>query len=128
MWFTVNYLGDPDNGAILAGYLGSWIMAGGYLAIGSCMSALTQNQVIAFILTIATCFVFTLSGFPLVLDAFHGWAPQWLIDNIAAMSFLTHFRSISKGVLDLRDLVYFVILISGWLVATAIVIHLKKGQ
>lgn len=70
MVLTVNYLGEPDNGAILAGYLGSWLLAGGYLAIGSCMSALAKNQVIAFILAVAACFLFMLSGFPLVLDAF----------------------------------------------------------
>src|SRR5690554_5074619 len=115
---TVNYLGDPDNGAIFTGYLGSWLLAGGYLAIGSCMSALTRNQVIAFIL----------SGFPLVLDLFRGWAPQWLLDAIASLSFLIRFDAISKGVLDLRDLLYFISLMVAWLVATAIVIDLKKAD
>ena len=125
---TVNYLGSPDNGAIFTGYLGSWLLAGGYLAIGSCMSALTRNQVIAFILSVVACFVFIVSGFPLVLDLFSGWAPQWLLDGIASLSFLIRFDAISKGVLDLRDLLYFVSLMAAWLIATAIVIDLKKAD
>lgn len=125
---TVNYLGSPDNGAIFTGYLGSWLLAGGYLAIGSCMSALTKNQVIAFILSVVACFVFIVSGFPLVLDLFSGWAPQWLVDGIASLSFLIRFDAISKGVLDLRDLLYFISLMAVWLYATAIVIDLKKAD
>jgi ABC-2 type transport system permease protein len=125
---TVNYLGNPDNGAIFTGYLGSWLLAGGYLAIGSCMSALTKNQVIAFILSVVACFVFIVSGFPLVLDVFTGWAPQWLLDAVASLSFLIRFDAISKGVLDLRDLLYFVSLMAVWLMATAIVIDLKKAD
>ncbi|UAW97696.1 ABC transporter permease subunit [Halopseudomonas nanhaiensis] len=125
---TVNYLGSPDNGAIITGYIGSWLLAGGYLAIGSCMSAVTKNQVIAFIVSVVACFIFILSGFPLVLDVFSGWAPQWLVDAIASLSFLIRFDAISKGVLDLRDLLYFISLIAVWLLATAIVIDLKKAD
>ena len=125
---TVNYLGNPDNGAIITGYIGSWLLAGGYLAIGSCMSALTKNQVIAFIVSVVACFVFIVSGLPLVLDLFSGWAPQWLVDAIASLSFLIRFDAISKGVLDLRDLLYFISLMAVWLCATAIVIDLKKAD
>lgn len=125
---TVNYLGSPDNGAIFTGYLGSWLLAGGYLAIGSCISALTKNQVIAFIVSVVVCFIFIVSGFPLLLDLFSGWAPQWLLDAIASLSFLIRFDAISKGVLDLRDLLYFVSLMAVWLLATAIVIDLKKAD
>ena len=128
IWLTVNYLGQPDNGVILAGYIGSWLMAGTFLAIGSCLSAMTQNQVIAFIMTVVVCFLFVLAGFPLVLDAFRGWAPQWLVDGIAALSFLTHFDAISKGVLDLRDVLYFVVMMLAWLIATAITIDMKKAD
>jgi len=128
MVITVNYLGEPDNGAILTGYIGSWLLAGGYLAIGSCMSALAKNQVIAFILAVTMCFVFIVSGFPMLLDALGGWAPQALVDAIASLSFLTRFDAISKGVIDLRDLLYFVTLIAAWLAATAIVIDLKKAD
>ena len=126
LWITANYLGSPDNGAILAAYLGSLLLAGGFLAIGSCMSALTRNQVVAFILGVAGCFVFLLAGFPMVLDVFRSWAPQALVDAIASLSFLTHFESIAKGVIDVRDLLYFAMLIGFFLLATAIALELKK--
>jgi len=128
IWITVNYLGDPDNGAILAAYVGSLLMAGGFLAIGSCLSAATRNQVIAFILTAVVCFAFLLAGFPLVQSLVAGWAPQTLIDAVASLSFLTHFSAISKGVIDLRDLVFFASLIAAWLAATVIVLDMKKAD
>ncbi|OJY96379.1 MAG: ABC transporter permease [Lysobacterales bacterium 63-13] len=128
LWITVNYLGDPDNGVIFASYLGAWLMAGAFLAIGSCISAATRNQVVAFILTVVVCFLLVMAGFPLVLDAFRSWAPQVLVDAIASLSFLTHFSSISKGVIDLRDLLYFVLMTGFWLYASAIVIDLKKAD
>jgi ABC-2 type transport system permease protein len=128
IWITVNYLGDPDNGAILAAYLGSFLMAGGFLAIGSCLSAATRNQVIAFIFTVVLCFGFLLSGFPLVLGLFDGWAPRPVVDAIASLSFLTHFGSIAKGVIDIRDLLYFGTLIIAWLMATTIVLDMKKAD
>ncbi len=128
IWITVNYLGDPDNGVIVAAYIGSLLMAGGFLAVGSCISAATKNQVIAFILAVVACFLLLLAGFPLVLDIFSAWAPQALVDAIASLSFLTHFSSISKGVIDLRDLVYFGLLIGVMLYANAIVLQLKKAD
>jgi ABC-2 type transport system permease protein len=128
VWITVNYLGDPDNGAILAAYIGSLLMAGGFLAIGACLSATTRNQVIAFVVTVVVCFGFLLSGFPLVLDLFSGWAPQALVDGIASLSFLTHFSNISKGVIDFRDLVYFGMLIAGFLYANTIVLQWKQAD
>lgn len=127
IWLTVNYLGSPDNGVVAASYLGSLLMAGAFLAIGSCISASTRNQVVAFILTVVICFVLLLAGFPLVLDFFRAIAPQGVVDAIAGLSFLTHFTSISKGVIDLRDLIYFVLMIGVWLYATAVVIDLKKA-
>ena len=128
MWLTVNYLGDPDNGVILAAYLGSLLMAGAFLAIGSCISATTRNQVIAFVITVAVCLLFLLAGFPMVLDLFRGWAPQVFVDSIASLSFLTHFASISKGVIDLRDIVYFAAMIGFWLYANTVVLDLKKAD
>ncbi len=128
VWITVNYLGKPDNGAILAAYIGSLLLAGGFLAIGSCMSALTRNQVIAFILAVVVCFVFLLAGFPLVLDAFSAWAPQALVDAVASLSFLTHFESIAKGVIDIRDLLYFAMLMAFFLLATAIALDVRKAE
>jgi ABC-2 type transport system permease protein len=128
IWITVNYLGDPDNGAIFAAYIGSLLMAGGFLAIGSCLSAVTRNQVIAFIVTVVVCFCFLLAGMPLVLDIFSGWAPQLVVDGIASLSFLTHFNAISQGVIDLRDLVYFVLLIAAFLYANTIVLAWKQAD
>ncbi|MDD7804177.1 MAG: ABC transporter permease subunit [Endozoicomonas sp. (ex Botrylloides leachii)] len=128
MWLSVNYLGNPDNGVILAGYIGSWLMAGGFLAIGSCMSAMTQNQVVAFIITVVVCFLFVVAGYPLVLDAVRAWLPQMLVDAIAALSFMTHFDDFSRGILDVRDLLYFIIMILSWLIATAIAIDMKKAN
>lgn len=128
MVITVNYLGEPDNGAIITGYIGSWLLAGAFLSIGSCMSALSKNQVIAFILTVTVSFLFIVSGFPMVLDALSAWAPQALLDAVASLSFLARFDAISKGVIDLRDLLYFVTLIAAWLTATAVVIDLKKAD
>lgn len=128
IWITVNYLGDPDNGVIVAAYLGSWLMAGGMLAIGSCLSAVTRNQVVAFILSVVVCFLFLLSGLPMVMDLFTGWAPQVLIDGIAGLSFLAHFNDIAKGVIDLRDLLYFLLVMAVWLVANGVVLELRKGE
>ncbi|MDP0562949.1 MAG: ABC transporter permease [Candidatus Endonucleobacter sp. (ex Gigantidas childressi)] len=128
IWITVNYLGSPDNGVIFASYIGSWLMAGGFLAIGSCMSAMTQNQVIAFIITVVVCFLFVVAGFPLVLDGFSYWAPQIVVDSVSSLSFMTHFEAVSRGVLDLRDLLYFIVMILAWLVATAIAIDMKKAD
>lgn len=128
IWITVNYLGDPDNGVIIASYVGSWLMAGGLLAIGACISATTKNQVIAFIISVVVCFLFMVSGMEMV----QGWLPEWMPESvstsIAALSYITHFNSIAKGVLDLRDLFYFVFLIGGWLLANAIVIDMKKAN
>jgi ABC-2 type transport system permease protein len=128
IWLTVNYLGSPDNGAIFAAYLGSILMAGGFLAVGSCISAITKNQVVAFILSVVVSLALLLAGLPLVLDVFSAWAPQLLVDTIASLSFLTHFDSISKGVIDFRDLVFFALLIGFALYANTIVLELKKAD
>lgn len=128
IWITVNYLGKPDNTVILASYIGSLLMAGGFLAIGACISALTKNQVIAFVISVVICFLFLLSGFPLVLDFFRSWTPQSVVNAIASFSFLTHFESIKKGVIDIRDLIYFVALIAFWLYANVVVVESKKAS
>ncbi|MED6332046.1 MAG: ABC transporter permease subunit [Pseudomonadota bacterium] len=128
IWITVNYLGNPDNGVIVAAYMGSWFMAGGFLAIGSCLSACTKNPVIAFILTVAICFLFVIMGSPILLNAFPQWVPQVLVDAFSAMGFLTHFDSIARGVLDIRDFLFFTVFIAAWLLASAIVIEIKKAN
>lgn len=128
LWITVNYLGNADNGVILASYLGSLLMAGAFLAIGACMSALTRNQVIAFVVSAVVCLGFVLSGFPLVLDFFSSWAPEFVVQAVSSFSFLSHFNAISEGVIELRDVVYFVSLIAFWLFANAVVIDVKKAD
>lgn len=128
IWITVNYLGNPDNGAIVASYVGSLLMAGAFLAIGACLSAATRSQVIAFILTVVVCFLMMLAGFPMVLDVFRALFPQAVVDAVAQLSFLTHFSAIAKGVIDLRDLLFFLFTIGFWLYATAVVIDLKKAD
>jgi gliding motility-associated transport system permease protein len=128
IWITVNYLGNPDNGAIFAAYIGSVLTAGGFLAVGSCVSAVTKNQVIAFVISVLICFVLLVAGFPAVVNAFSGWLPAAVVDGIASLSFLTHFEAISKGVIDLRDIVFFGLLIATFLYATVLVLGIKQAE
>jgi ABC-2 type transport system permease protein len=127
IWITVNYLGAPDNGVILASYLGSFLMAGAFLAIGSCISALTKNQVIAFIVASTLCFLLVMSGTGMVLNFFRAWAPQILVDAIASLSFLTHFDQIMRGVIPLSSLFFHLSLIAFFLFANAIVVEQRKA-
>lgn len=127
-WITVNYLGEPDNGVILASYIGSFLMAGAFLAIGSAISAVTKNQVIAFVLSAVVCFLFTASGSPIVLGPMQGWVPGGLVQTIASMSFLSHFAAITRGVVDLRDLIFFGSVIGLFLFANTILVELKKAD
>ena len=127
VWITVNYLGDPDNGVIVGGYIGSWLMAGGFLAVTSCISALTKNQVVAFILGAAVSFLFLTSGLSLVLGAFQGWAPGVVVDVIASFSFLTHFTAIARGVIDVRDLIFFVSIIAVALFVNVAIVDLRRA-
>ncbi|MCO7226760.1 ABC transporter permease [Pleionea sp. CnH1-48] len=179
IWMTVNYLGTPDNGIILAGYIGSFLLAGAYLAVGACISATTQNQVIAFIISVVVCFIFLIIGFQPLLELFSDTVvsvllklivsilvasvvllmtkksvlfyfisvlvlfvglmlfpgilggeniTQGFVDAIASLSFLTHFDAITKGVLDLRDAIYFILSIAFWLLTSVIVIDIKKAD
>jgi ABC-2 type transport system permease protein len=128
IWLTVNYLGQPDNGVIAAGYIGSWLMAGGLLAISAAVSALTRNQVIAFVLAAAICFLFLMSGLELVQAFFRGWAPEALVDTVAGLSLLTTFDGISRGVIELRDLVMFGSLIAVALLINVTLVELNKGR
>ncbi len=128
IWLSVNYLGQPDNGAILAGYMGSWLMSGAFLAIGCCMSALTKNQIIAFILTGITCLFLVLAGFPMVLNFFESWVPSLVLDLITGLSIISHFIAISKGVLALTDLVYFFAMMVLWLYLTHLALAAKAAD
>jgi ABC-2 type transport system permease protein len=128
LWLTVNYLGTPDNGVILASYIGSLIMAGAYLAVGACFSALTSNQVIAFVLAALVCLIFSVGGTPIVLDFFTGWAPAGVIDMISSLSFMSNFRAIARGVIDVSALVYFASVIAFFLFANVILVDLYKAR
>jgi len=128
LWITVNWLGEPDNGVILASYLGSLLMAGAFLAIGSCLSALSRSSVVAFILIVLVSLLFLLAGFPLVLGPLQAVLPQATVDAVSSLSFLTHFQAITRGVLDLRDVLYFVLTIAAWLFATVLVIEIRKAD
>ena len=127
VWITVNYLGHPDNGVIVASYLGSFLMAGAYLSIGAAISSATSNQVIAFVVTLVVCFLFTVAGASAVMDAFQGWAPPALVEVVSSFSFLTHFTAITAGVIDLRDAIFFFSVIGLFLYANMLIIDLTKS-
>ena len=122
MVLTVLYLGNPDLGTIFCGYIGSLLMAGAFLAIGSMTSSLTRSQVISFILAVVLCLFFILSGYAPVTGALSGWAPTWLVDMVAQLGVLTHFTAISRGIIDLRDILYFFSVIIFMLFVNGIVI------
>jgi len=125
---AVNVLGSPDNGVIFASYIGSFLMAGAFLAIGSCISALTKNQVIAFIVSASICFLLVMSGLELVLNVLRAWTPGFLVSAVSSLSFLSHFDRISKGVLEVSGLVFYVSLIVFALFCNRIFVELKKAD
>jgi ABC-2 type transport system permease protein len=127
LWVTVNYLGEPDNGVIAASYLGSFLMAGAYLAIGTCLSALTKNQVIAFVMTVMTCFLFAISGPMQSLVSSQVDLPRPVVDLFLSISFDSRFQELLRGVLDVRTLIYFLSMITGWLMLNTVVLEWKKG-
>jgi len=120
---TVNALGEPDNGAILAGYLGSFFLAGAYLAVTCMTSAMTRNQVVAFILAVVVCLFLILAGFTPVTDLLVRWASPAFVDTVAAFSVITHFDGFQKGVIDTRDLFFFLSVIGFSLFATGVVLR-----
>ncbi|MEX1110874.1 MAG: ABC transporter permease [Chthoniobacterales bacterium] len=127
VWITVNYLGAPDNGIIVAGYTGSLLLAASYLAVTSFTSALTRNQVVSFILAVVICLFLILCGWPPVLDLLHRVFSPGLIDLVAAFSVMTHFDSIQRGVLDLRDILFFLSMILFFLLATHAVLRARRA-
>lgn len=128
LWITVNYLGNPDNGVILAGYIGSVLMAGAYLAVGSFMSSLTKNQVIAFVSTVVVLLLFVLAGFEVVTQVVEPWTAQVIVDAVSSMSLLTNFQDIQRGVIDIRHVVYFLSMMACFLFANAIMVEFKKAE
>lgn len=128
LWITVNFLGSPDNGVILAGYLGSFLMAGSYLAVGAFTSALTKNQVIAFVVSLALCFVLLFIGLPQTVEILGAFAPNFLVEAINSFSIYENFASISEGLLELRSLLFFLSLIALFLFANGVVLDHRKAS
>ena len=128
IWVTVNYLGDPDNNVILISYIGSWLMAGAFLALTSCLSALTKNQVIAFIISSISGFILIMAGFNLVLSSVRSWTPTWVTETVGSMSFLSHFSRIQMGVFDLRTLIFFVSMIILCIWINVQLVQIKKAD
>jgi len=128
MVITVAYLGEPDVGLIITGYLGSLLMAGGFLAIGCFFSAVSKNQVISFVLSVVACAVLVFAGMPSTLNYFSTFLPAGLVSAIEGMSFQKHFESMQRGVLKFGDLSYFVLLIVGWIAASSIVLDERKAK
>jgi len=128
IWITVNYLGDPDNNVILISYIGSWLMAGAFLALTSCLSTLTKNQVIAFIISSISGFILIMAGFSLILSAVRSWAPVWITETISSMSFLSHFSRIQMGVFDLNSLIFFLSMIILCLWINIQLVQIKKAD
>jgi len=128
IWITVNYLGDPDNNVIFVSYIGSWLMAGAFLALTSCLSTLTKNQVIAFIISSISGFILIMAGFSLILSAVRSWAPVWITETIGSMSFLSHFSRIQMGVFDLSSLIFFLSMIILCLWINIQLVQIKKAD
>ena len=129
IWMTVDYLGSADNGVIFCGYLGSLLLAGAYLAIGCLTSAMTRNQVISFILSVVICLFLILAGWPPVTNMLVRWAPEWLVTLVASFSVMPHFESVQRGVIDTRDVLFFLSIIALSLFTTGVVIrNLRSGH
>lgn len=127
MVLTVNILGTPDNGVIFSGYLGSFLMAGAMLSIGSCISAANKNQIIAFVLAMAVGFLYTMSGMDMVLEYIRQLMPAFVVDMVSSLSFMTHFELFSKGVVALDSVLFFLSTMVFWLFGTYWMLHAKKA-
>ena len=125
---TVIYLGAPDLGAAFSAYFGSFLMAGAYLSVGSMTSSLTRNQVISFIFSVVICLFLVLAGWSPVTDVLSGWAPLWLVDVISGFSFMPHFASMERGILDLRDILYYVSVMFFMLFSNGVVLQNRRAS
>ncbi len=127
---TVNYLGSPDNGVIFAAYIGSWLMAGAYLAVSCITSALTRSQVVSFILSVVACLFLILAGFPPVINFFQQLVSpslSWLVDLVTSFSVMTHFQGFARGVLDSRDIIFFLSVIGFSLFTTSVILRTHRA-
>jgi ABC-2 type transport system permease protein len=128
MPLTVNYLGNPDVGLIVTGYIGAFLMAGSFLAIGGFFSSLTKNQVISFILSVAALAILVYLGMPTTLNYLSNFAPEGFINAVEKMSIMTHFESMQKGIIKFQDVAYFLLLIIGWIFASIMVLNERKAS
>jgi ABC-2 type transport system permease protein len=128
MVITVFYLGNPDVGLLISGYIGSLLMAGGFLAVGCFFSAISKNQVISFVLSVAACAVLVYAGMPTTLGYVSTFLPAGLVSAVEGMSFQKHFESIQRGVLSFADISYFLCMIAGWIAACGIVLDERKAR
>lgn len=128
LWITANYLGNPDNGVIFSGYLGTFLMSGAYLAVACCTSALTKNQVVSFILGVVICFVLVLLGWGVFTNVLGSFLPSWAIDFISSLGFMSHYQGVSRGLLDTRDLIYFFSVIAFCLTLNSFVLDTRKAS
>jgi ABC-2 type transport system permease protein len=124
---TVNYLGTPDNGVIVAGYIGSFLLAGAYLAISCMTSAMTRNQVVSFIIAVVICLFLVLAGYPPVTDLLVQWAHPMLVDTVAGFSVMTNFEGFQKGVVDSRNILFFLSVIGFSLFTTGVIIRSHRA-
>jgi ABC-2 type transport system permease protein len=124
---TVNYLGNPDNGVILASYAGSLLLSGAYLSVSAMTSSMTRNQVVSFIISVVICLFLILAGWPPVTSLLTQWASSWFVEAIAAFSVMTHFDSIQKGVIDSRDVLFFLSVIVFCLFSTSVIIRAHRA-
>jgi ABC-2 type transport system permease protein len=124
---TANYLGSPDNGVIFCGYVGSWLMAGAYLAISCITSAMTRNQVVSFIVSVVLCLFLILAGFAPVIRLMEGLTSRWLVDTVTSFSVITHFDGLQKGVLDSRDVLFFLSVIVFSLFSTSVILRAHRA-
>ncbi|MDO9542347.1 MAG: ABC transporter permease subunit [Kiritimatiellia bacterium] len=124
---TTSYLGNPDKGAIIGGYVGSFLLAGTCLAVGMMTSACTRNQVISFVLALMICLFLLLAGYPPVTDLLVRWAPDWLVNGVAAFSFMPHYEAFQKGIFDSRDFVYYLSVIAFMLFGDYVVLENRKS-
>lgn len=127
MTATVFYLGSPDPGAMIAGYLGCILMAGAYISVGMLTSSMTRNQVISFVLALSACFLLVMAGWEPVTGFFSRWAPVWLVNAVASLSFMPAFDSMRRGVIDLGDIAYYISVMVFMLTATYLVLDNRKS-
>jgi ABC-2 type transport system permease protein len=127
LWLSLAWLGDPDHGTIMLGYIGICLMLAAMLAIGLCVSSFSENQLVVYLLTAMILLLYLLAGYPLALNPVREIFPQYVVDLIGSMSFLTHLNAITRGVLDLRDVLFFAVTVLFWLAVNLLVLRARKG-